>query len=80
MFNVKSCIGVTREVYKTDFGKHSPSSLLTVNKNNSTLKINISSESIFSLNTSYILPKLEVTENVSVITQLANNELSSVNL
>ena len=79
-FNLKNTKKLSRELYKSDFYRYIPSSLATVNNNNSNITINLHREdSYISLQNSYILINFEVTHNDD--TKYANGDaISLVNL
>ena len=63
-FNLKNTKKLSRELYKSDFYRYIPSSLATVNNNNSNITINLPREdSYISLQNSYILIDFEVTHD-----------------
>ena len=79
-FNLKNTKTLSRELYKSDFYRYIPSSLATVNNNNSNITINIPREdSYISLQNSYILIDFEVTRNDDT-KYVDANEISLVNL
>ena len=79
-FNLKNTKKISRELYKSDFYRYIPSSLTTVNNNNSNITINIPREdSYISLQNSYILINFEVTR-VDDTKYVDGNEISLVNL
>ena len=79
-FNLKNTKKLSREFYKSDFYRYIPSSLTTVNNNNSNITINLPREdSYISLQKSYILIDFEVTHVDD--TKYANGDvISLVNL
>ena len=79
-FNLKNTKSLSRELYKSDFYRYIPSSLATVNNNNSNITINIPREdSYISLQNSYILIDFEVTHDDDT-KYINGNEISLVNL
>ena len=79
-FNLKNTKKLSREFYKSDFYRYIPSSLTTVNNNNSSITINLPREdSYISLQKSYILIDFEVT-HVDDTKYVDGNEISLVNL
>ena len=81
-FDLKNNKLLSRELYKADFYRYSPTSLATVNIDISNIDINIPREdSYISLQNSYVLFEFEVTHNdVATTHYAANNEISLVNL
>ena len=81
MFDLKNNKLLSRELYKADFYRYSPTFLATVNNNNSDIDINIPREDGYiSLQNSYVLVEFEVRDNVVATTHYAaNNEISLVN-
>ena len=82
MFDLKKNEIKSRELYKADFYRYSPTSLATIKNWNSYSDINIPRDNIsISLQKSYTLVESEVTKNVNAIAQYANeNEYCLVNL
>ena len=79
-FNLKNTKTLSKELYKSDFYRYIPSSLTTVNNNNSNITIHIPREdSYISLQNSYILIDFEVTHDDDTKYAIGD-EISLVNL